>query len=451
MEFSMEGYGVIDGWKDDVVIDGKKFEGNLRSINPDDYKFTGLKFKDNFEGHVVELETQHYITKYSFIPSGMGFSSDYCMSEMVSAISKTADALQVSRLKCSRWQCPNCYWKNIGDYVFEYATKIHLYSKHTGETPIGLTASIHPRYYRDNKLNWSDYINSFRRMYRQLKKLGIDAYLRTFHPFRIPSKIKMQLKKAGYAQEGEGGLGGYWKGVRNDALHLGGELHYAKYVELSPHLHIIGFPEMIENNTSKEIVVKKYATFNKLEDLTDHLQYLFTHTASSNDFQMEANSFCGKLYKWNPEEHFTKEEIVEAKQAVAEAMRIEYDAENDCPLYNSDDKEKEEKYEWIPMRDVVAFTIEAKERVMGMFDYGWNGEDAISDKEFMLSEEKYMFVQGIVESYNSKIRRTDLPKSERVLFFEEVEPYLPDFVEVVYIDDWAEKSAKDKIKTGGVG
>lgn len=352
------------------------------------------------------------VNYYSFEIAGLGFSADYCMKQRVSDIEEYGRAIRITRYKCGRIQCPNCYQKWITETTFKYAVQLELYSLYTGERPSFISGSIHPDYYNMNSLSWKDYGNSFRRIYRRLKDLGVYAGLRVFHPFRIKRECIQDFKELGY---GSNSGQGFWKGVRDNALEYD---NYRDYLNLSPHLHCIVFPGWLQDNYDSDIIASKYGYAETTDDLVAHLKYLLSHTATSNDFDMDACMCFGQLFNFKPERIFKPKVICQVKQRVASVMGLGYDIDEDKLLFADDDKD--DKYNWIPISKFLVYSAETEEHTEAFLS-------SIQDKV------NRDFITYILELYNFRLSDNATLDCDKNVFYEDL-PTPPPFLDVVFVD-----------------
>lgn len=359
--------------------------------------------------HETVTETLYdVLNKWSWTIPGLGFSSDYCMRTYITATDTTKTALKVSRLKCGRVQCPNCYEWWISERVFEIAVKILAYAKVHDLTPLALSVSEHPD--KVKNYTWSDYTNSFRRMYARLKKRNVDGGYRVFHPFRIPDYIKRQLEYFDVKS-----AGGYWKLIRENCLDL--ESWY-DYVYLAPHLHCIAFSEWVDECTDTDIVIKNYSTLDTTSDLVGHLRYLLTHAGILTDDEKSKPTMpFGCMHKFNMNFELSPEEIIQIKTDVAEAMGLRYDSHKDkIEVIPEDDQE--DNFDWIPLFRFKIFSALSDENTQAFLAFKrWTPVGA--------------YINDVIERYLYLQDQDDLPLTERHVFLEDL-PDPPEGLTIFY-------------------
>lgn len=352
---------------------------------------------------------------WSWTIPGKGFAADYCMRRKVSAVSTTKDAIKVTRLKCGRVQCPNCYEWWMSERVFETSVKILAYARVHNQTPLAISVSEHPD--TVTEYTWDDYQKSFRRMYRRMKNRNIDGGYRIFHPYRIQDRYKREMSEMGIND----GSGGYWKGVRNNVLELPSWYYYLK---LAPHLHVIGFSDWIDECTDKDIVIKNYSTLDTVNDVVGHIRYLLTHAGilADEDTSKPTMPF-GAMHRFKMQDHLEPLEILQIKQEVAEAMGVSYNQAKD-KIEVKREEEKEDPYRWFPLYSFKIYSLESEANTNAFL--AWNNHTP-----------EGQYINGIIERYLDVIDDEDLPTSERHVFMQDLcDP--PDSLAVVY-DDEAEE------------
>lgn len=346
--------------------------------------------------------------KKSFMIPGMGESSEYCMKKIVNSLSTLGNALKATILKCERIQCPNCYEWWISERTFALAVLIESYAKVTGERPAALSVSVHPDTVR--KWTWQDYGRFFRTSYNRLEKIGIIAGIRVFHPFRILYHIKGKLRELGHKK------GGFWKAIRNNELNL---KNWYEYITLSPHLHIIGFPNWIKENLKADIVINKYGTLESVNDTVGHLRYLLSHCGILTNGENEPASEFGALHGFKPEKFLSTAEILDIKNNVASAMGLIYNPDKDC-IEMKKEEEKPDKYEWIPLHKFADYSQDNVE-----FTSAYIGS--------IKNEDNAQYVADIINLYNDRLRDKSRKAFERHVFIDDLEPP-PDTFEFVIVD-----------------
>ena len=374
----------------------------------------GVLFGHLENAYTVEIEgsPREVMNLWSWTIPGMGFAADYCMRQKVSAVSTTKDAIKVTRLKCGRVQCPNCYEWWMSERVFDTAVRIIAYSRAHKLTPLALSVSEHPDAVVD--YTWQDYQKSFRRMYRRMKLRNIDGGYRVFHPYRIQERYKNELREMGFNKSR-----GFWKGVRANVLGLPSWYYYTK---LAPHLHIIGFSNWVDECTDTDIVIKKYADLYEVSDVVAHIRYLLTHAGILADEDTSKPTMpWGSMHKFVMEDHLTPEQILQIKQEVAEAMGVSYNQGKGKIEVRKEEPEEEDPYEWIQLYQFKVYSV-LSEEVTNAF-LAWKVGTPEGD-----------YINDVILRYLTVIEDDELPQSERHVFLQDLgDP--PDELKVVFDDE----------------
>lgn len=345
----------------------------------------------------------------SFLIPGLGLAADGCMTKIVSAISSLGNALKVVSKHCERIQCPNCYQWWISKRAFKLAVLVECYAKFTNERPIGVYCSVHPDAVKS--WTWKDYGNFFRVCYTRMYKLGITGGIRVFHPFRVRDEVKYEFRKLGAKDSG-----GFWKMIRENVLNFNS---WYSYVCLAPHIHALVFPSWMKENTTKDIVIGKYDTFETVVNTVSHIRYLLSHCGILTDGENEPASPFGVLHGWRPEEHLTATEIISIKHQVAEAMGLNYnEKKDDIEPVNVD--EEDDKYDWIPIHSFADYSRDNMEFTQAFLD-------TISNRDYAT------FVGNVINLYNDRRSDHERHKTMRHVFLEDVTD-IPDGFDVVDVE-----------------
>ncbi len=377
------------------------------------------------------------LTFFSFIIPGMGKSGNYCMTKYVTGISSDGDALRIRHLHCKRIQCPNCWHQWVRERALTLSIHIEAYAKVTGERPAAVVVSIPDE--RVLGWCWRHYLGFFRKSYDRMESLGVLGGVRFFHPFRIRKNVQKSLREAGYGvKDGKGGL---WAGGRENVLKLGS---WRSYLRLSPHIHAVVFPSYVDEHCKKDMIVRKYAVLTTTEDVVAHVQYLLSHCGILADGENEPAKEFGSLFKFTPEKFLDEKELKEVEIRVMKAMGMkvveEIVAENgdgkaeeevageEEYSYRDDDRKEKEEYTWIPIWQFAVFSAEQE---------AWTNAFITS----ILNPEHRLYIDHLVQLFNSKRTDTGLKAYERNVFEDDLGPPPAGF-ELVY-EDW-EDIARDK-------
>lgn len=328
--------------------------------------------------------------------------------------------------------------------ALELCIMVEAYAKVTGERPAAVFVSI-----RENEVigwTWKKYLGFFRKGYDRLESMGVMGGIRFFHPFRIRKNVLKLLREVGYGSGGS--KGGFWAGVRENALKLGS---WRSYLRLSPHLHAVVFPSCIDEHRRKDIVVRKYAVLATTEDLVAHVQYLLSHCGILADRENEPAKEFGNLSKFVPEKFLTDEELKEIRNRVKKAMGMKVDREGDeipqgeageeageeeDPYQIEWQQEKKKEYTWIPIWQFSEYSAEQVEWISAFLS-------SIPKKEHRA------FIADIIDTYNRKRTDSGLKTYERNVFIEDLGS-CPDGFELVDAD-WGDigKDEGERSNSGG--
>ncbi len=347
---------------------------------------------------------------FPFILPGMGSSGSSCMCKKAWGIGINGDKLGYINLKCKRIECPNCYVNWMYDAVFEDAVKVEAYSKVVGERPCHITSEVIGISQIAHTWTLVDYDNFHKRVYRHVRSVGGCAGLRGFHPYKIHSHIKEQLRQVGYGVPGNG----YWKGVRENALNL--PFPDAYYYYLSPHDHCIVFPSYLEQHQDNQFFLKKIGELETVADTVKTLFYLYSHVGVLKGTEEKDNHPVvpfGGMHGFVPENFLTEWELLHIKKDVAEAMGMRFFNDELQPM-----KEKESnKDEFYPLSEFIMYSREQDEWINAIVS--------------SFPGRYRSFWMDVILEYNQKISDTSLEKDKRHLFLDDV--LIPEGIEVVEV------------------
>lgn len=286
---------------------------------------------------------------------GMGEPSETCGKDRMpekNAICPNGDAVRYEPLRCRRVACPECYSSEDREQAFRICVELEAAARVRGERPHAVVFSVPPSEGRGFSI---DDINTelFRRGYRRAgRRCEIEGGYAVFHPARLPNRVERALRAEGYGPDGD--LGGYWGGVRADALELGDWREYAEY---SPHGHSVGFPGWIEPHEGEDYVIRKYDQLGDVEAVVNHTRYLMTHRGTfGGEGTLRAIRSWGLMHHaadgWDgAEAELGAEEYAEVADAVAGVMGGEWSPEEG--LYYPDDGGAECPECGTPKRDFI--------------------------------------------------------------------------------------------------
>lgn len=280
------------------------------------------------------LEPKLLRHRFPFALPGLGEAADYCMKVEIKSRCECGESLGTRILKCKRIECPYCYIKWVKEKVFDIALKVEAYATVTGDRPSHVVFSDKPE--RFKSATWNDYEAFFKKGYRHVSAVGGAGGVRMFHPYRVKKQLLPRLKKMGFGTEKKG----FWKAVREDALHL---VSLYNYIELGPHAHCLIFPSFLQEHNDKSFFLKKIGVLASLDDVIRLCFYLISHVgilADSEDFDNHPVVFFGELHRFNPSKFLSEKELADLMNCIAEKLNGKI-VEGEL-VFNFDDSVKEQ-------------------------------------------------------------------------------------------------------------
>lgn len=362
------------------------------------------------------------VKQWDYVIPGMGKSGKNCMKKVPKQVKLGGEQVKAVSLNCQMSQCSNCYSWWMQQFVYRMAFLIECFALFMGMRPAHNVVSVNAA----SVIGYtgSDIVNLLRKFNRRLDRLGVDAGLRIFHMFRIKKGVKHALRGGGYGKKGKG----FWRGVREDALGFG---NLYSYINAELHCHYITFPNWLDKNEDKEIVVKGIGLLETTKDVVSELFYLISHCAISTEKGNRPITLFGDLYTWNPYDHLTLDQIVEVQERVLGVMnewniehgkseRYAVNDKNELIIVSNSDSDKEESEseednqdQWIDFTDFSYVNVRSGEHIK-MF------MDSIQKPEVL------DFWQTVIHNYHWCI-------SQKKKFFLENYGELPDWLKVIEI------------------
>lgn len=262
---------------------------------------------------------------------GMGSSAEACGKNRLPekrTMCPTGDAVRYEPHKCRRVGCPDCYQGEDREQAFRMVRELEAAARIREERPHAVALGppkADASGYSIEDINTSIFRRGYRRMEEQCE---IEGGYAVFHHARILDEIEERLRAAGYGPRGENG--GYWAGVRDDALGLGDWMRYSYY---SPHGHTIGFPGWIEPHEGEDFVVHKYDTLDDVESLLAHVRHLLSHRGVyAGEGRIQAVRPWGMMHHaaggWDGAEAELSEERYESlSREIAELVGMDWSAD----------------------------------------------------------------------------------------------------------------------------
>ena len=168
---------------------------------------------------------------------------------------------------CGNPLCPECYGSWISKAANRIAQRLRGYIREANNGQFTLDDTPLAAWHKDNTRYLNHYVVSPRKdeicfdwSYQKIRQVGMKMARRMgvtggegfFHPYRVIKPIKIRLKylcrETTRMTEDEQERK-FWELIRDDALKLGS---WQKYVEWSPHYHIIGFGRLPDQRTQEQ-------------------------------------------------------------------------------------------------------------------------------------------------------------------------------------------------------
>lgn len=336
------------------------------------------------------------LNKRSFTLTCKGEKPVYCGRPKVSGVAVDGSGLEVTNHVCHRAMCPSCgpLWEV--NKVFKYAVLLECYAASCGSRPAVGEASLDPS--KDYTLK--DLRDIEKTINRKLKRGGVDAFLKVFHPYRIKDHVKDSIRRV--LRENKVSSQKFWKFIkRDDALDLiNADLgtNYGTFydiVNMGMHEHIVMFPNYAKPTGDSDLVIRKeqygpnardvkegrkkegaVKILASMDDVVKHLYYLVSHCGLSNSrkFQNEPFKPGGELFRFKPDELLGPERVDEIRQSVLDFLNMDrerplvYDSEEDKLVLSKPENEDEDKPEIDPIGSFLAFRDEQKAYIEDYID-----------------------------------------------------------------------------------
>ena len=252
---------------------------------------------------------------------------------------------------CGNPLCPECYGSWINKAANRIAQRLRGYIQEANAGQFTLDDTPLAAWHKDNTRYLNHYVVSPRKdeigfdwSYQKIRQVGMKKARQMgvtggegfFHPYRVTKPIKLRLKylcrETTRMTEDEQERK-FWELIREDALKLGS---WKKYVEWSPHYHIIGFGRLPTQHTQEQkdqvkkirgswivqwirhVNTDRYFTGQDMHDeiielaayLLSHSGYEVTETGKGRNIPIDFG-VCGRnqLKKWG-------EPLIESNQVV---------------------------------------------------------------------------------------------------------------------------------------
>lgn len=367
------------------------------------------------------------LNRGNFTIPGQGQQPDYCHMPYISHIHESGNSALEMIVSCKLWRCPSCYRLKVDSEVFKYAVLLECYSLVTGDRPFRAVASMSSETVEDITLE--DLRAFMRNAKDRIKRCGVHAGFKLFHPFRIKKNVQQAIRELCGVNTSSGGFWTFILQPSNIAqINSYLDTDYKSWrdlVNLSPHVHYLLFPSHQMITGDKKIFIKKLQkkdgsyTLDSVSDVVQHLRYLLTHcgllvNTGSNDSRLQPADVFGDLHRWKPEEFLTPDEIRGIQEAVLDVLNEKRtspytvdDMGELCYLRDDEEEKTAEEAGYIPFKDLIAYDALTAESIDAWIK-GIPDEANAAYVEYLLSE------------YYQKIMDTDIPQKKRRLFLEDL-------------------------------
>lgn len=373
------------------------------------------------------------------IPS-QGQMPDYCHTKSLSHLHQSGNGAASTFQTCKLLRCPSCYRFKVDSIVFKNTVLLECYSLVTGERPFRYISSMHTN--QANDLTLTD-VRAFKRNQKdRVRRQGVTAGLQIFHPFRLKKKVQDAIRTL---TGEEPSSGGFWKYILDpsniekinaylNAAYKG----WRDCVNLSYHVHGLGFPGDQKITGDKKVVIRKLQkkdgsyTLDTVADVARNIRYLITHCGSlvnnDDDSRTRPDVPFGDLHGWKPEEYLTPEELHGMQAAVLDILNENrtkpYTVNADGELsYLGDESTSDEKLRdrgYLPLKEFDAYdeiTAECRDAWLSSI----KDPDNRAYVEYLLSERSRILDDSTI------------PQKLRRLFIEDLRNP-PDNFEIIELD-----------------
>lgn len=372
------------------------------------------------------------LNRYDFVLPRKGERPVYCQRPYVPGLASDGSGAKVIYTTCGLMSCPSCGQLWALQRVFETAVHIEAYAKYCGSRPAHGQGSVN--YGRSFTLD--DIRKIGRKINDRVKKQGVTAGIKLFHPYRILPDVKTALRSIISSSDSSG----FWKFLRddhnignidkiNDVLGTDFSSIY-DCVSLAPHFHFLCFPGNQKFTGDKDLVLKKEHFNDGNEDIwvlrdaesvVSYLSYLISHVgqlAPDKGTFLRPISPFGELHKLSAEKLVSPDVLAEIRLDVLSVMNQGRDKplvlDGDTVSYDVP-KEKEEKT-FIPLSDFRLTSLEAHANTRA-FVAGVR----------RICPENANYIEYLIDLYNSICESPDIPQKFKRLFCNPFDE-LPDFV-----------------------
>ena len=263
-------------------IPGENYNENLvKKIKQKGKKtFLSSEFKNNKE---IKLDLETCFDKWT-IPGGE-LKNFRCRGWFPKNFCKDCGQIILVNGNCSSPQCPDCCTRWRYKRVKKAFQRVYSY-KITNKTRVGhLIVSIAP----DDYDKITD--ETIKDVYKFLKIKGVKGGMILYHPFRIKKERRKELFEI-FRITKTPGLGEFalWKVLIKVVE------NWRDYVYYSPHYHIVGCFNWLQNAASADpFVYKRIGDLHQPEDLVKCMMYQLSHVGLRKDANTHSIRWFGEL------------------------------------------------------------------------------------------------------------------------------------------------------------
>lgn len=381
---------------------------------------------------VFDFEKDITLNVFDFIVRGKGEKPVYCQRPYVQGLAVDGSGAKVIYTTCGTMGCPSCSQLWVFEEIFKTAVHVEAFARYSGSRPARGSGSVS----YDRTFTVDQIRKIGRSINNKLKKQGVTAGVKMFHPFRIKDDVKKALRSILSSDDSSG----FWKFLRDDHNlgnidKLNGVLgtdfiDLYNCVVLAPHYHFICFPGNQMFTGNKELVLKKEYlsdgdnknwTLDSSEAVVRYLTYLISHCGQLNhkETYLRPISPFGEMHKLSAEKLVSPEVLNEIRLDVLSVMN---QGREKLLVLDGDSisfavpEEKVEKT-FIPMSDFRLTSLEAHA----------NASAFVSGVRIGDYSENAAYIDYLIDQYNVICESSEVPQKFKRLF---CSPFveLPDFV-----------------------
>ena len=295
-------------------------------------KFKQLSDIANFEPRSTFDPKTTILNKGNFTIPGQGEKPDYCHVPFINYLHESGNSALEMIVSCKLWRCPCCYRLKVDSEVFKYSVLLECYSLVTGDRPFRAVASISSEEAYNLTL---DDLRAFQRNAKdRLKRCGVTAGFKLFHPFRLKKPVQDAIRSICGENTSSGGFWDFILSGESAIEQINSYLDtdyktWRDLVNLSPHFHYLLFPGHQHITGDKKIILTKLQaqdgsyTLDSPRDVVRHIRYLVTHCGmlcNVDDSNIHPAGLFGDLHNWKPEDYLTPEEIQAVRSSVLDVL-----------------------------------------------------------------------------------------------------------------------------------